>query len=479
MISAFTLAILLFALPLTSNAQPLKESLFAEAEQTMAAAKKARADLLAPKNYGKALEHYNKAEKKFDNGDSIEDIRRELKQTVDYLKQALDATKLAEVTLTPTIQAREDAEKASAPQYSAKQWAEAEKKFAEAATELENGDVNDARKKGDEAVARYREAELNAIKSYLFNETRQLQRSADENKVQKYAPKTFAHSLTLLQQAEDALNKDRYDTDRPRIMAREAMYEAKHAVYIADLISNMEERKMTTEDLILASESPLERIAASIDVSAEFDNGYKKTTDMILEYIVTEHTKSERLSQEISDRKQNIVDLEQHIAALEAKLGGAKEEESILRDRIRAQEDVRQKFSQVETMFGQSEARVLREGNIVIIRLIGMNFEVGQSTIRPEHFELLSKIEKAILVFPGAGVRVEGHTDSYGSDESNLKLSQDRAEAVRLYLAANMGSGAPNMTSVGYGEARPIANNETKDGRATNRRIDIVILPHM
>lgn len=304
-------------------------------------------------------------------------------------------------------------------------------------------------------------------------------RGGDHGAREKYAPKTLARSLTLLEQAEAALNQDRYDTDRPRTLAREAMYEAKHALYIADLIGTMDERKVTNEDLILASEAPLVRLAASIDVSAEFDNGYEKTTDMILEYIVTEQTKAERLSQEISDRKQRIVDLEQHIAALEAKLGGAKEEQSALNERIRAQEEVRKKFGQVGTMFEKSEARVLREGNMVIVRLIGMNFEVGKSTIRPEHFGLLSKVQEAILVFPGAGVRVEGRTDSYGTDESNLKLSQERAEAVRLYLKANMGAGAPKIISVGYGEARPIANNETKDGRASNRRIDIVILPKM
>ncbi len=83
------------------------------------------------------------------------------------------------------------------------------------------------------------------------------------------------------------------------------------------------------------------------------------------------------------------------------------------------------------------------------------------------------------MVFPKSDVRVEGHTDSYGTDEANLKLSEERSEAVRLYLTANMGSGAPKITSVGYGETRPIANNETADGRAKNRRIDIVIVPQM
>ncbi len=103
---------------------------------------------------------------------------------------------------------------------------------------------------------------------------------------------------------------------------------------------------------------------------------------MVLEYIEAERTAVERSSQEIADKNQLIADLEEHIASMEAKLGGAKEEQTVLNERISAQEEARKKFGQVENIFDKSEARVLREGNTIIIRLIGMNFEVGQSTIR-------------------------------------------------------------------------------------------------
>ena len=478
-LNTLAIAVLLLAIPLTLSAEPLKQSLFEETTKAMAAAKDARADLLAPTSYGKALEHYNKAEKKFDKGESIEGIRDELRQATDYLKQAVEATKVAEVTLTATIEARDDAIETSASQYSAKTWAKAEKKFREASTELENGDVSDAREKGDEATARYREAELASIKSYFFQDTRHLLQQADDNDVKKYAPKCLTRSMTLLKEAEAALNQNRYDTDRPRTLAREALYEANHAIYVADLISNMDERKMTTEDLILASESPLRRIAASIDVPAQFDTGYENTTIAILGYMATEQMRNESLTQGISDGKQSMVLLEQHIAVLEDKLGGAKDEQNVLLGRIHAQEDVRKQFEQIEAMFDKSQARVLREGDTVIIRLTGMNFDVGQSTVRSEHFALASKVQDAIRVFPGADVRIEGHTDSFGTDEANLELSQERAEAVRLYLLANIGTPAPTITSFGYGETHPIANNDTKDGRAANRRIDVVILPQV
>jgi outer membrane protein OmpA-like peptidoglycan-associated protein len=72
---------------------------------------------------------------------------------------------------------------------------------------------------------------------------------------------------------------------------------------------------------------------------------------------------------------------------------------------------------------------------------------------------------------------VEGHTDSYGSDASNLNLSQERADAVKAYLLANMSMDPSRIEAIGYGESKPIANNETAEGRAKNRRIEIVIHP--
>ena len=78
-------------------------------------------------------------------------------------------------------------------------------------------------------------------------------------------------------------------------------------------------------------------------------------------------------------------------------------------------------------------------------------------------------------MFPGASLVVEGHTDANGSDSQNLILSQDRADAVKQYLVSNFGLDAEKVSSIGYGEARPVATNETASGRARNRRIDLVI----
>lgn len=138
---------------------------------------------------------------------------------------------------------------------------------------------------------------------------------------------------------------------------------------------------------------------------------------------------------------------------------------------------MRRQFAAVDKLFDRQEARVLRDGNNVIIRLIGLNFAVGKAELEPKYFDLLSKVQNAINTFPDAAVTVEGHTDSHGSDNLNLDLSQQRADAVKSYLMANMKIEKDKLNAIGHGETRPIANNETKEGRAKNRRIDLVIQP--
>jgi outer membrane protein OmpA-like peptidoglycan-associated protein len=74
-----------------------------------------------------------------------------------------------------------------------------------------------------------------------------------------------------------------------------------------------------------------------------------------------------------------------------------------------------------------------------------------------------------------AKVRVEGHTDSVGSDETNLTLSQGRAESVMKYLT-DKGVDASRLEAKGFGESKPLADNKTEEGRAKNRRVEFVIV---
>jgi outer membrane protein OmpA-like peptidoglycan-associated protein len=160
---------------------------------------------------------------------------------------------------------------------------------------------------------------------------------------------------------------------------------------------------------------------------------------------------------------------------MESKLGGESQERIALQKQVDAQARMRANIATLEASFTPEEAKVYRQGEDVVVSLMGVSFPSGRSTIDASSGPLMKKVQQALSLFPGASLVVEGHTDANGSDSQNLILSQDRADAVKQYLISNFGVDAEKVSSIGYGEARPVATNETASGRARNRRIDLVI----
>ncbi len=461
------LVLLIFLLAGTASAEDIRGNLFAAADNAVKAANEARAHILAPDNYSKATAYYKSAEDKLSRKKSLEGINSDLEKAVKHLRAAVAATRVAEVSLASEIQARNDAESAEAEKYAAEEWQEAEELFAEAARRLEGGNINSAKRKGADANGKYRAAELAAIKNNYLAEARRLIELADKQKVKKLAPKTLEQARSLLADAEKKLNSNRYDTDEARSLARQAKYQAKHALYLNEVLQGVKDKELSLEDFALSAEKPLERVGSALDMVVEFDSGLDKPTKELVASI-------ERLrkdSFELSERRDEIMALESELRLLEQKLGTQS-------NRMKQQEEIRRKFVQTEAMFDSEEASVYRQGNNVVIRMVGLNFDSGKSVISSQYFVTLRKVIDAMRIFPNSEVTIEGHTDSFGGDASNLVLSQKRADAVLTYLQANMNDlQNQKITAVGFGESRPVANNETAEGRKRNRRIDLLIKP--
>ena len=101
-------------------------------------------------------------------------------------------------------------------------------------------------------------------------------------------------------------------------------------------------------------------------------------------------------------------------------------------------------------------------------------FDAGKYDLRPPAREALAKLSGIVLAHPGLQLKVEGYTDSVGSDAFNDLLSEQRALAVRTYL---VGAGLPedSVVAEGFGKAMPIASNDTPKGRQQNRRVEIIV----
>ena len=482
MIRRFNVSLVTIALAFAGTlaaAQGLRESLFGAADKKLAEADAANAELLAPAGYGEAKDIYAEADEELTRGRNIERIRSRLAEVVRLLDQAIESSEIAEVTLASLIKTRDDALSADAPTFAPELWADAEESFDETARRLEGGNIRVARELSDETEGMFRDAELTAIKAQYLSQTRALLAQAQQQRVPRYAPTTFAHAQALLEQAETELNENRYDTDLPRSLAQQANYEARHAIFLAQQIARIDDGDITAEDVILSYEEPLTEIAAAADKVAPLDEGTKAITDELISFIEQLREDAQQSDVDLADSRARIAELEDEIRDLDEQLGGVSQERVALVQRLEAEERIRDQFSTIENMFNRDEARVSREGNNLVLRLVGLTFESGSTEITPEHYALLQKVAQAATVFPRSQIIIEGHTDSYGSDDANMSLSRARADAVAAYLADNFGIPMFRTSAVGYGETQPIANNDTPQGRARNRRIDVRIVPEL
>lgn len=475
--------VLLLATLLAAGGVPaqdeLRNTFFREADAAKAAAEAADAALLSPRNFERAMSEYQAAETALQRGRNIETVRSNAADAAQYFRAAAEAAGLARTALAQVLKSRQDAANARAPELAAELWQQAQREFGNAIRLMERGDLRGAKRSDIEATTIYRDAELVAIKAQYLSETRRLLADADRARVGRFAPITLEKAKQLLAEAERELNENRYDTDRPRSLARQANYEAKHAIYLAEVAMQVRDRDLTPEQLVLRWEQPLGDVADAADILPEMSDGPDQLAINLVSYIDGLRSQIQELEQENAENGTRLADMEDEIRSLDERLGGATAERAALVQRLEAQARVKAQFEQVERMFTADEARVFREGDTIILRLVGLTFDSGKSEIRPQAFDLLGKVEKAIDVFPQSELIIEGHTDAYGGDEFNQKLSQERAESVQQYMINAMRIPSYRLIATGYGETRPIASNETESGRERNRRIDIVVRPNL
>jgi len=474
-------AFVFFLLALTGVAHAAQDIDAAALKAALDKARSEQVDALAPVNFATAVEAHDAAVKDAARGRNADKVRARVQEGEAALRRATTAAAAARQLLGSVIKAREDALTAEAPKFATQAWQKADERFRDAMRENEKNDTKNAQRRAAEAEVLLREAELIAIKGGILDEARGLIARADEAKVGKFAPRSLQAAKRYLAEAEQEIQRNRYDVSQPRKLAAQARYEARHATYLAQLIERVlkeeSDDQAGVEALILSWEEPLKRIATEMELAAQFDKGMQAPMQEINEHAGQQAQEGRRLKQELADRDDKLTVLDTQLKRLESRLGGVSEERVQLQRRVDAQERLRSSVAALEASFSADEARVVRQGDDVVLSLLGIKFPSGRSTIDSSSTALMKKVQQGLALFPGASISVEGHTDANGSDSTNLILSQDRADAVRQYLVGNFGLNPEKVSSVGYGEARPVATNETAAGRTRNRRIDLVIHP--
>lgn len=267
---------------------------------------------------------------------------------------------------------------------------------------------------------------------------------ADAAGATKYASDTMATARTSLQNAQDL---DSHKGERKQVItyAREAVQSAEDARIITI-------RKIKEEDQ-----------AAERQARQDAEEAAKQSQEAAQQE-AAQRAQAEASAKEAEARaaraREQQAQAEQAAKQASQLAQQANQQTEQMRERLKNQ--LNQVLQTTETARG------------LIVNMSDVLFDFNKFTLKPEAREKLAKVSGILLAYPNLKLQVEGYTDNIGSDEYNQKLSEERADGVRDYLASQ-NVAQNNITAQGYGKSRPIADNSTNAGRAQNRRVELVV----
>jgi OmpA-OmpF porin, OOP family len=242
----------------------------------------------------------------------------------------------------------------------------------------------------------------------------------------------------------------------------------------------------------LAGRVAAKEIAAGREALAAADDGYEHRAPLTLiehnaylaqryadisNELVAEARAREEVERGEAERNRIIADArsrEAEAAAREAEIATRELEVQAraTEEQTRAAAAAEERSRDLERELEELEARDTDRG--LVLTLGDVLFDTGTATLKPGAATTIDRLAQFMRDYPERSVRIEGHTDSAGSEETNQSLSERRAQAVREALLAR-GLPAERIATLGYGEARPIAGNDSAGGRQQNRRVEIVL----
>ncbi len=442
----------------------------AQVEADLAKARANQLDTLAPAWFEDAQEAFEKAKIAFEKGKKLSDISDYLTEAQLNLNKAGEMATITRAILEDTNRAKQKAIAVGAEEMG-KPYQDAEKKYSKLTRAIAKSDVKYAQENAVNVQDAYREVEIMAIKAETLMEARAAMAQADDMKLKKIAPQAYDAAGNALQEADAYIGNNPYDTTNNREKADAAAFLSRRLLAVVVTSKKLEE--MEPEETALYVETLLTQLAKSLEAGDLRDRSVEDQLSVLT-------TAADQLRMDNLAKKELIESYQTQIAAMEQRVSGLKglsAQQQAAKDRLAAERAFNEQFNEVQSFFTPSEAEVYKQRDQLVIRMRGIKFPVGQATLVPDNYALLSKVQRAIKTFGQSNVTIEGHTDSTGSAEMNLTLSKQRADAVKAYLVANRTLPSSRIKSIGYGPERPLATNNTLEGRATNRRIDVLIRP--
>ena len=264
---------------------------------------------------------------------------------------------------------------------------------------------------------------------------------ADATGASKYAPEIMARAKQDLENAQDL--------DMKKSNRKQVITYARSAVQTSEDARLVTLRKIKAED-----EAAQQKAAQDAKDQAQAD---AQRAQLAAQQAATQQAQAEA---QAADARAREAEAKAAAQAAQQQAAQATDQTEQMREKLKAQLN-----SVLQT---QETARGL------IVNMSDVLFDTGKYTLKPDAKEKLARVSGILLAYPDLKLQVEGYTDNVGGQDYNMKLSQDRANAVQAYLVTN-GVQAPNISAIGYGMSNPTADNSTSSGRAQNRRVQLVV----
>jgi outer membrane protein OmpA-like peptidoglycan-associated protein len=318
---------------------------------------------------------------------------------------------------------------------------------------------------------------LNAKLPMEFFEARNAVRIAKSAGAERYAGPSYENAIRQMKEA-DALATSRHEDKKTLIsVSRQTVQTAEDAREIA--MKRIESDRAEHERNASAGREANAN-AATADAVRDRDDADRKKHEA---EEAAKRAQGAQANAEADSDRNRAAAASSDQRALEAKSAQASAEADSDRNRaaaassdLRAQDAVRDRE--------ELRAKLLQQFNLIletrdtarglVVNMSDVLFDSGQYTLRPLAREKLAKISGIVLAYPTLTLAVEGNTDSVGTEEFNQTLSERRAESVRTYLT-RQGVPEGSTTAAGFGKTRPIASNDTSDGRQQNRRVELIV----
>lgn len=439
-------------------------------ENDLETARQENLDVLSPRTFARAESLFQEAQSMLKRETDLSEILLKITTGRVELQRAEQTAQIARTVLADVIKLRELALKAGAADLG-DEYAASEESFLRLTRAIEDNNLDSAQKNKAKVFEAFDQLELRAIKEGYLEEARQLLDRLTANRISRQTPLALADARQKLETADSFITDRRYQREEILPKAADALFYTRRLEQI--MLQTQRLQALSMEQVALYIEGLLHQIGEQLNLDDQRDRMFENQLEGILTSIASSQQQRQDQRDELADLETTIDQLRIEIASLE----GSTRDERAARQQMAEERRFQKLFSQVQDLFTPGEADVYKQENRLIIRLKTMRFAVGQSVIEADNYPLLGKVQRAIALFGQPSAVIEGHTDSTGSAEANQKLSQKRAEAVRSYLIANGTLPKEKIEATGFGSARPLASDLTAEGRAINRRIDVMLVP--